>query len=63
MGKSSQFGLEIIKPENSNWEDYYQAGKNWVNQILIKHNNLSSQEILKFCKMGKETIARGLTYD
>ncbi len=56
------FGMEVIKPENSNWENYYQVGKGGANQILIKHNNLTEEEILEFCKRGREAIKEGMTY-
>ncbi len=56
------FGIEIIKPQDSNWENYYQVGKGGANQILIKHNNLTAEEILEFCKKGREAIKEGMTY-
>ncbi|MBI4170696.1 MAG: radical SAM protein [Candidatus Aenigmarchaeota archaeon] len=56
------FGIEIIKPEGSSWENYYQVGKGGANQILIKHNNLTAEEILEFCKKGREAIKEGMTY-
>ncbi len=56
------FGIEIIKPEESNWENYYQVGKGGANEILIKHNNLSAEEILEFCRKGREAIKEGMTY-
>jgi len=56
------FGMEVVKPQDSSWENYYQVGKGGANEILIKHNNLSAEEIVEFCRKGREAIKQGMTY-
>lgn len=57
-------GIEIIKPENYNWEGYYQAGKDGKVQLKIKHPHLSEEDILEYIsKFRKEVGSKGLTYD
>ena len=60
--KPERYGLEIDKPVNNDWNNYYQVGIGGAQNILFKHPNLSSQEILdaiKWCK--EQTQLAGMT--
>lgn len=57
-------GIEIQYPEGSNWEEYYQVGKDGKFKLKIKHPNLSESDILEHVdKFRKEVGSKGLTYD
>lgn len=59
-----KYGLEIIKPLDCNWDEYYQVGiKGAEHEIKLKHNNLSQKEIIEFVELfNKEVCKSGLTY-
>lgn len=55
-------GIEIIKPENSNWQEYYQAGKDGQFHLKIKHPNLTEADIMEYVSKFRKEMNPGLTY-
>ena len=60
--KPERYGLEIDKPVNNDWNNYYQVGIGGAQNILFKHPNLSSEQILEAIRWAKqETQLAGMT--
>ncbi len=59
-----KYGIQIIKPKDSDWSKYYQVGKGGEFFVNIKHNNLSEEQLRELLKKFKEEVkAEGLTYN
>ncbi len=59
-----KYGLEIIKPLGSDWDNYYQVGKSGANhELKFKHPNFSQERIIELItRFQKEIALGGLTY-
>ncbi|HJZ18943.1 MAG TPA: radical SAM protein [Candidatus Nanoarchaeia archaeon] len=55
-----KYGMEIIKPVDSNWNEYYQVNpKDFSPKVWkVKHNNLSEDEARELMELAKKTIMR-----
>mgnify|MGYP001615679916 FL=1 len=58
-----QEGMDYVRPEGD-WDKYYQVGAGGKMNILIKHPNLTSEQILQLIdEFHQEVGKKGLTYD
>lgn len=58
-----QFDVKPIYPINSNWNDFYQIGKDGNYKINIKHPHLTNEQLIEGLRLFKErTKIGGLTY-
>ena len=51
-----KFGIEAIKPKDSNWNDYYQIGTNREIKVNIKHPYLTEEQLKEGIKLFYETV-------
>lgn len=57
------YGIEIVYPENSDWNRYFQAGIDGEFDLKVKHPNFSKEEIVDYITtFRKEVRVGGLTY-
>ena len=58
-----KFGIEAIKPKDSNWNDYYQIGTGQNIKVNIKHPHLTEKQLKEAIRLfHEETQIKGLTY-
>jgi|SRR3990167_1380393 len=59
-----KFGIEAVKPKESNWNDYYQIGKDKDIKININHPFLSHEQLKEGIRLFYEETKsiKGLTY-
>lgn len=58
-----KFGIEAIKPKDSNWNDYYQISKDRQIKVNIKHPFLTDEQLREGIKLFYEAVKiPGLTY-
>ncbi|MBS3134096.1 radical SAM protein [Candidatus Woesearchaeota archaeon] len=58
-----KYGIQIIKPEGSDWSKYYQVGKGGEYFVNIKHNNLNEEQLRALIKKFRDEVkVGGLTY-
>ena len=57
-----KYDLKIIKPDNSNWDNYYQVGKDGAHhELKFQHPNFTTERILELInKFQKEVGITGL---
>ena len=58
-----KYGIEVIKPQNANWDTYYQVGKGGQSFYNIKHPNFTEERVFELIKKFRDEVkVGGLTY-
>ncbi|MAG47669.1 hypothetical protein CL617_03610 [archaeon] len=58
-----KYGIQIMKPENSDWSKYFQVGKGGEYYVNIDHSNLNEDQLRELLKKFKDEVkVGGLTY-